>query len=46
MFDVLSVYKSPEYESLGFRMVVEHLVKLGYPQAILDFEYDPTFAVR
>lgn len=42
----LAVYKSPQYESLGFRLIVERLVKMGYPKAILDFEYDHTFSVR
>ncbi|KAG1665190.1 Cytosolic purine 5'-nucleotidase [Nymphon striatum] len=42
----LAEYKSPQYEALGFNLVKKHLVFLGYPQAILDFEYDPTFPVR
>lgn len=43
---MFAVYKSPQYESLGFRLVVERLVKMGYPDAIKDFEYDHTFSVR
>jgi len=27
-------------------LLKEHLVKLGYPEAILDFEYDHSFPVR
>lgn len=42
----LAEYKSPEYEKLGFDLVKEHMVSIGYPQEILQFEYDPTFAVR
>jgi len=42
----LAVYKSPEYESLGFRLVVDKLVQMGYPTVLQDFEYDPTFPVR
>jgi len=40
------VYKSPHYESMGFRLVVERLVAIGYPEAIREFEYDHSFAVR
>uniref|UniRef100_A0A8C1TY19 5'-nucleotidase, cytosolic IIb n=1 Tax=Cyprinus carpio TaxID=7962 RepID=A0A8C1TY19_CYPCA len=39
----LAVYKSPEYESLGFDLTVERLVSIGYPQELLGFVYDPTF---
>ncbi|CAH0552528.1 unnamed protein product [Brassicogethes aeneus] len=42
----LAEYKSPEYEKLGFDLVKEHMVSIGYPQEILEFEYDPTFSVR
>lgn len=42
----LAVYKSPNYESMGFGLIVERLVHIGYPEAIRDFEYDPTFPVR
>lgn len=40
------VYKSPQYEALGFRLVVERLVNIGYPEAIKEFRYDPTFPIR
>lgn len=40
------VYKSPAYESLGFNLLKERLVCIGYPDALKEFEYDPTFAVR
>ncbi|KAF7266905.1 5' nucleotidase B isoform X3 [Rhynchophorus ferrugineus] len=42
----LAEYKSPHYEKLGFDLVKTHMVSLGYPQEILEFVYDPSFAVR
>ncbi|KAG5855690.1 hypothetical protein ANANG_G00051770 [Anguilla anguilla] len=42
----LAVYKSPEYESLGFELTVERLVSIGYPQELLNFVYDPAFPTR
>ncbi|XP_034668146.1 cytosolic purine 5'-nucleotidase isoform X1 [Drosophila subobscura] len=42
----LAEYKSPQYEQLGFNLVKERLVSMGYPKEILQFEYDPTFPVR
>ncbi|XP_014668190.1 PREDICTED: LOW QUALITY PROTEIN: cytosolic purine 5'-nucleotidase-like [Priapulus caudatus] len=42
----LAVYKSPEYEALAFKLVLERLCEIGYPSALGDFEYDPTFPVR
>ncbi|CAI5682032.1 unnamed protein product [Oreochromis niloticus] len=42
----LAVYKSPEYESLGFDLTVERLVSIGYPQELLNFVYDPSFPTR
>ncbi|KAK9737855.1 5prime nucleotidase family [Popillia japonica] len=42
----LAEYISPEYEKLGFNLVKERMVCIGYPQEILEFEYDPSFAVR
>ncbi|GFS05680.1 cytosolic purine 5'-nucleotidase [Elysia marginata] len=40
------VYKSPEYETLGFDLLKVKLVEMGYPKEIGDFEYDPTFPIR
>ncbi|XP_058841249.1 cytosolic purine 5'-nucleotidase-like isoform X2 [Acipenser ruthenus] len=40
------MYKSPEYESLGFDLTVERLVSIGYPQELLNFVYDSTFPTR
>ncbi|XP_037026081.1 cytosolic purine 5'-nucleotidase-like isoform X1 [Bradysia coprophila] len=42
----LAEYKSPQYETLGFDLVKERLVNMGYPKEILQFEYDPSFPVR
>ncbi|CAH1782892.1 unnamed protein product [Owenia fusiformis] len=42
----LAVYKSPDYEALGFSLIVDRLISIGYPDVIKDFEYDPTFPVR
>ncbi|XP_062927518.1 5'-nucleotidase, cytosolic IIa isoform X2 [Mobula hypostoma] len=42
----LAVYKSPEYESLGFDLTVERLISIGYPQELGSFVYDPAFPTR
>ncbi|XP_055712359.1 cytosolic purine 5'-nucleotidase isoform X4 [Phlebotomus papatasi] len=42
----LAEYKSPQYEQLGFDLVKERLVNMGYPNEILQFEYDPSFPIR
>ncbi|XP_074094159.1 5' nucleotidase B isoform X2 [Cotesia typhae] len=42
----LAEYKSPQYEQLGFDLLKERLISLGYPQEIRAFEYDPSFPVR
>ena len=34
----LAEYKSPQFEILGFDMVKERLVTLGYPSQIRDFQ--------
>ena len=41
-----SVYKSPAYESMGFDLLKERLVSIGYPAALREFEYDASFPVR
>ena len=46
MFLSPTVYKSPEYESLGFELTVERLVSIGYPEELLNFVYDPAFPTR
>ena len=40
------MYKSADYECMSFNLIVERLIQVGYPEAIRDFEYDPTFPVR
>ncbi|XP_072027120.1 cytosolic purine 5'-nucleotidase-like isoform X2 [Amphiura filiformis] len=42
----LAVYKSPQYETMGFNLTVERLVAIGYPQELYNNEYDPSFPVR
>ncbi|XP_064599743.1 cytosolic purine 5'-nucleotidase-like [Liolophura sinensis] len=42
----LALYKSPEYETLGFVLLRDQLVEMGYPEEIKTFEYDPTFSIR
>ncbi|XP_034943064.1 cytosolic purine 5'-nucleotidase isoform X2 [Chelonus insularis] len=42
----LAEYKSPQYEQLGFELLKERLISLGYPHEIRAFEYDPSFPVR
>ena len=39
-------YKSPEYEQLGFELLLDRLVEIGYPEAIKEFQYDPSFPNR
>lgn len=42
----LAVYKSPVYETMGFNLLKDRLIQIGYPEAIKVFEYDPSFPVR
>lgn len=42
----LAVYKSPEYEEMGFEAIIDRLVNIGYPEEMRDYEYDPSFPVR
>jgi len=42
----LAEYKSPEFEILGFNLVIQRLISLGYPEELNEFEYDPTFPTR
>jgi len=42
----LALYKSPQYEVLAFKLVIDQLVKMGYPSDIQNFVYDPSFPVR
>lgn len=43
---LLVVYKSPEYESLGFELMRDRMVCIGYPHEILRYTYDPSFPTR
>jgi len=45
LFDI-SVYQSPLYESISFDLIVERMVAIGYPPAITEYKYDPSFPVR
>ncbi|KAM8829291.1 cytosolic purine 5'-nucleotidase-like isoform 4-T6 [Spinachia spinachia] len=42
----LAVYKSPDYESLGFEMIRDRMVSVGYPRELLSYTYDPSFPTR
>ncbi|XP_010876029.1 5'-nucleotidase, cytosolic II, like 1 isoform X1 [Esox lucius] len=42
----LAAYKSPDYESLGFELLRDRLVSIGYPHELLRYSYDPTFPTR
>ncbi|XP_007905634.1 cytosolic purine 5'-nucleotidase isoform X3 [Callorhinchus milii] len=42
----LAVYNSPEYEELGFQLMIKHLVSVGYPQELLLYTYDTSFPTR
>uniref|UniRef100_A0A182IWU1 Uncharacterized protein n=1 Tax=Anopheles atroparvus TaxID=41427 RepID=A0A182IWU1_ANOAO len=42
----IAEYKSPQYEQLGFDLIKERMVNMGYPEEIRQFEYDPSFPVR
>lgn len=42
----LAVYKSPDYECLGFDLIKKQLVKIGYPEELAEYEYDQTFPIR
>jgi len=41
-----TVYQSPMYESMLFDLIVERLVFIGYPSAVTEYKYDPSFPVR
>ncbi|XP_022662482.1 cytosolic purine 5'-nucleotidase-like isoform X1 [Varroa jacobsoni] len=42
----LAQYKSPEYEAVQFNMLVDQLLKIGYPKELKQFQFDPNFAIR
>ncbi|XP_053318794.1 cytosolic purine 5'-nucleotidase-like [Spea bombifrons] len=42
----LAMYRSPDYEELGFELLLDRLVSIGYPHEILEYKYDSTFPTR
>ena len=34
------------FQILGFKLVIERLINLGYPEELKEFEYDASFPVR
>ncbi|XP_077593386.1 5'-nucleotidase, cytosolic II, like 1 isoform X2 [Stigmatopora nigra] len=42
----LAMYKSPDYESLGFELIRDRMVSMGYPHEIVRYTYDPSFPTR
>ena len=40
------VYKSPAYEIMTFKEIINRLLQIGYPKELEEFEYDPSFPVR
>ncbi|KAM6976357.1 5'-nucleotidase, cytosolic II, like 1 [Tautogolabrus adspersus] len=42
----MAIYKSPDYESMGFEMIRDKMVSIGYPHEILRYTYDPSFPTR
>ncbi|XP_069020156.1 5'-nucleotidase, cytosolic II, like 1 isoform X1 [Embiotoca jacksoni] len=42
----LAMYKSPDYESMGFELIRDRMVSVGYPHELLRYTYDPSFPTR
>lgn len=42
----IAEYNSPQYETLGFDLIKQRLVQVGYPEEILEFQYDQSFPIR
>eukprot|EP01132_Coremiostelium_polycephalum_P005679 gene5679-7068_t len=42
----LAVYNSPDFEELAYDMVIDRLIKIGYPKTIKKLKYDPSFPIR
>ncbi|XP_078127582.1 cytosolic purine 5'-nucleotidase-like isoform X1 [Sander vitreus] len=42
----MAMYKSPDYESLGFELIRDRMVSVGYPHELLRYTYDPSFPTR
>uniref|UniRef100_A0A8C2WZX9 5'-nucleotidase, cytosolic II, like 1 n=1 Tax=Cyclopterus lumpus TaxID=8103 RepID=A0A8C2WZX9_CYCLU len=39
----MAMYKSPDYESMGFELIRDRMVSVGYPHELLRYTYDPSF---
>lgn len=46
MYLFFSVYKSPEYDKLLYKYIIERLIVLGYSERLREFNYEANFAVR
>ncbi|XP_066570445.1 cytosolic purine 5'-nucleotidase isoform X2 [Amia ocellicauda] len=42
----LAMYKSPDYEELGYELLMDRLVSIGYPHELLQYTYDANFPTR
>ncbi|KAL4609648.1 cytosolic purine 5'-nucleotidase-like [Arapaima gigas] len=42
----LAMYRSPDYEEMGFELLRDRLVSIGYPHELLQYKYDPSFPTR
>ncbi|XP_034047930.1 5'-nucleotidase, cytosolic II, like 1 isoform X2 [Thalassophryne amazonica] len=42
----LAMYKSPDYENLGFVLIRDRLLSIGYPHEIIRYSYDSNFPTR
>ncbi|XP_075901046.1 5'-nucleotidase, cytosolic II, like 1 isoform X1 [Nelusetta ayraudi] len=42
----MAMYKSPDYESLGYELIRDRMVSVGYPRELLSYTYDPSFPTR
>ena len=42
----LAIYKSPDFESMAFDLIVQRLISIGYPYDLENFKYNPIFPVR
>jgi 5'-nucleotidase len=40
------VYKSPDFESMAFDLIVNRMISIGYPEDLKKFVYNPIFSVR
>ncbi|CAG0887873.1 unnamed protein product [Darwinula stevensoni] len=42
----LASYRSPQYETMGFDLIRERLISIGYPEDLQNYVYDPSFPIR